>query len=162
MDVHARARRAGLILAAGLMLGAFVVWAQDDDQGSRDALIVRTESGFVRGVLEGHQRSFKGIPFAAPPIGRLRWRPPEPAIPWSGIRDATSFGPDCIQDTGPGVAGQVVPEGSEDCLALNVFIPDSADADSRLPVMVYLFPGGNLAERGYERAGQTGSHPGQS
>ena len=94
MDVHARARRTGLILAAGLMLGAFVVWAQDDNQGSRDGLIVRTESGFVRGILEGHQRSFKGIPFAAPPIGRLRWRPPEPAIPWSGIRDATSFGPD--------------------------------------------------------------------
>jgi para-nitrobenzyl esterase len=102
------------------------------------AQVVHTRAGDISGVLVGSEAQWRGIPYAAPPLGALRWRPPEPVSPWSGVRPATAFAPASIQyDFNGGTLG------SEDCLYLNVFAPSTASASSRLPVMVHLHPGGN-------------------
>src|SRR5215471_14125640 len=78
--------------------------------------LVHIRSGLVRGVIEGNLRAFRGLPYAAPPVGELRWRSPEPPVGWAGIRDASSFGPLCPQIT---AAGNLT--GNEDCLTLNIY-----------------------------------------
>ncbi len=96
---------------------------------------IRTDTGFVSGSIINTQRSFQGIPFAAPPTGENRWRDPQPVTPWHGIRAATRPGPRCAQDEGLGSPSS----DSEDCLYLNVTAP--AKAVDR-PVMVWLHGGG--------------------
>jgi para-nitrobenzyl esterase len=87
-------------------------------------------------------RSFKGIPFAHPPVGDLRWREPQPPKKWSGVRNADEFGPRCMQRTGPGSDYWFRSSGmSEDCLYLNVWTPAKSDRE-KLPVLVYVFGGG--------------------
>ena len=110
---------------------------------------VTTTGGLVTGTssVDGHVRIFSGIPYAAPPVGDLRWRPPQPAAPWTGVRDAAKAGPACTQ-------GQMFPdisfsEQSEDCLTLNVFAPAAAKG-GRLPVMVWIHGGGFQAGGGAE------------
>lgn len=87
------------------------------------------------------------MPYAAPPVGALRWRPPAALTSWSGTRDATQFAQPCIQ-----LDSDTTTVGSEDCLYLNVFVPSSASARSNLPVMVHLHPGGNFFGVPYEDA----------
>jgi len=82
--------------------------------------------------------AFKGIPFAQPPVGDLRWRPPIPEKPWNGSFDATNYGPPCAQNG----AGQMIAGSNEDCLYLNVWTPEWP-AKSRLPVMLWIHGGGN-------------------
>jgi len=81
---------------------------------------------------------FKGIPYAAPPVGPLRWRPPEPVAPWTGVRDAAKFGADCMQKP---LANSRAPGISEDCLTLNVWTPAKTPVGG-LPVMVWVYGGG--------------------
>ena len=108
---------------------------------------VRVDSGELQGVVDDGVVSFKGIPFAAPPVGELRWRPPQPASHWSGVRQAAEFGADCMQGRfgppPPAAAAGAPPARvpSEDCLVLNVWRP--ADPKARnLPVMVWIYGGG--------------------
>jgi len=95
-----------------------------------------TEQGSVRGVAEGQTLAFKGIPYARPPIGELRWKPPVPAVRWDGVRDGSHYGPMCPQI----IADEV--KGDEDCLYVNVWRPKEKP-DHPLPVMVWLTGGGN-------------------
>jgi para-nitrobenzyl esterase len=98
--------------------------------------------GTVQGASGDGVVSFKGIPFAAPPVGDLRWRAPRPVQPWTGVRQATAFGHDCMQVPFPGDAAPLGTPPAEDCLTLNVWRPANAPADARLPVMVWIYGGG--------------------
>ncbi|MCT9093372.1 carboxylesterase family protein [Streptomyces sp. ASQP_92] len=102
------------------------------------APVVRTSAGAVRGSVHEGYRLFQGIPYAAPPVGALRWTPPRPAAPWSGVRDATRPGPACAQAAGEVPGGST----SEDCLYLNVTAPLDATARRPRPVIVWLHGGG--------------------
>jgi para-nitrobenzyl esterase len=108
-----------------------------------DALQVKTDKGKVEGSLTDDQkvRAFKGIPYAAPPVGNLRWQPPQPAAKWSGVRAAKDFGSRCIQSSGYPDMNFRDPGQSEDCLTLNVWAPAGAKHGS-LPVMVWIYGGG--------------------
>jgi para-nitrobenzyl esterase len=130
------------VLIAGLGLpGAGPAAAGAALPPSLDGAVVRTENGLVRGTMGDGFRTFVGIPFAAPPVGSLRWQPPHPARSWHGVRDATTPGSPC-----PAlptiIAGDSSKGGStnEDCLYLNVWTP--SPVRHRLPVMVWIHGGG--------------------
>ncbi len=140
------------LLACSLAIG-FCVAAQT-------APLVRVDSGQLQGAVEEGVTSFKGIPFAAPPVGELRWRPPQPAAPWTGVRNATEFGANCMQGRfGPprAQAANAAPAPSEDCLFLNVWRPASAASSAKLPVMVWIHGGGFVGGSG-SSPGTTGVH----
>jgi para-nitrobenzyl esterase len=105
--------------------------------------VVCIENGAIRGVVEGETLAFKGIPYAAPPLGPLRWRAPRAPAPWEGVRDGSRHGAMCPQLVGKEVKGE------EDCLYLNVWRPRETPVRP-LPVMVWLTGGGNhsLSGRG--------------
>ena len=100
---------------------------------------VRVESGAIEGSAENGVIAYKGVPFAAPPLGELRWREPQPAASWKGTRKASSFAPACMQE-GVSMPGEKPPAVSEDCLYLNIWTP--ARADGHLPVMMWIHGGG--------------------
>ena len=107
--------------------------------------LVRVDSGQLQGVVEDGVVSYKGIPFAAPPVGDLRWRPPQPVARWSGVRHATEFGADCMQarfGPPPAPGGPPTQAPSEDCLFLNVWSPAGATLGAKLPVMFWIYGGG--------------------
>lgn len=106
--------------------------------------VVRTDAGLVRGTVEDGLRRFEGVPFAAPPVGELRWRAPRPVRPWHGVRDATSPRSQCAQ-LAPPYGGQTT--YVEDCLYLNVTTP-ARRAGARLPVMVWVHGGSNVTGSG--------------
>ncbi|WP_158895276.1 carboxylesterase/lipase family protein [Amycolatopsis anabasis] len=131
---------AGLAVFAATV--TFATGAQAEPAGDRDA-VVRTDSGPVRGTVHADHRSFRGIPFAAPPVGELRWQPPRPPSPWTEPRDATKPGDRCAQNAGPLSQAST----SEDCLYLNVTTPRRGPAPPR-PVMVWVHGGGFVSGAG--------------
>jgi para-nitrobenzyl esterase len=101
--------------------------------------VVRIDTGEVRGRASGTSAAFRGIPYAAPPVGELRFRPPAPAESWSGVREATGYGYVCMQSPSS-FEPKGTPMGSEDCLTLNVFSPD-LHPSAPLPVLVFVHGG---------------------
>lgn len=122
--------------AMALVLGAAPAAA-------RSGPVVEAPAGAVRGEARGDLNVFRGLPYAAPPVGPRRWRPPAPAAPWEGIREATRFGPACHQPRPRpgGLYSEELPQLSEDCLTLNIWTPAGARS---APVMVWIH-GGALA-----------------
>jgi para-nitrobenzyl esterase len=104
------------------------------------AAAVRTASGLVEGEQLGDLTAFKGMPFAAPPVGRLRWREPQPVQAWTGVKLLDHFAPRCMQQ-GMYPTNAPAEPMSEDCLYLNLWVPPHA-AGEKLPVMVWIYGGG--------------------
>jgi para-nitrobenzyl esterase len=133
-------RRATAVL--GALLGALLASPTlAAPAAGPDPAVVVTDRGAVRGTVTEHGRAFHAIPYAAPPVGALRWRAPRAAAPWTGVRGATTRGPACAQ-----VASAVLGSPritTEDCLHLDVYTP--ASARRRLPVMVWFHGGGFTA-----------------
>ncbi|HEX5353350.1 MAG TPA: carboxylesterase family protein [Rhodanobacteraceae bacterium] len=130
--------RVATVLAA--IAVAFIVIPSCIASTAPTAPVVQVASGRIRGVQHDGVDIFKGIPFAAPPAGRLRWRPPQPVKPWAGVRPAIRFGHDCMQILSPGDATPRSTRPSEDCLYLNVWAPVSRHG--KLPVIVWIYGGG--------------------
>jgi para-nitrobenzyl esterase len=137
---HAAGRRGAAIAAIGVLAAGTVSCAgpaaAPRPHRSVSPLVVSLTDGQVRGKAVGSTNEYLGIPYAAPPVGPLRWRPPEAPAHWPGIRAATQFAPHCPQSAG--VFGRA--STSEDCLSLNVFAP-AGHRGTALPVMVW-FHGG--------------------
>ncbi|MBS7803992.1 carboxylesterase/lipase family protein [Rhizobiales bacterium TNE-4] len=134
-----------LIIATGLSLAALSAHATDVYHQPRP--ILETKNGKLQGVETQGMVVYRNIPYAAPPVGDLRWRPPQPAQSWSGVRDASRFGEACVQFLVDGLNNELVP-GSEDCLKLNVYAPKNA---KNRPVMVWIHGGGLVEGSGSER-----------
>jgi para-nitrobenzyl esterase len=103
---------------------------------------VRIDSGSLQGAVREEVLYFKGIPFAAPPVGNLRWRPPQPAQKWTAVRQAQQYGADCMQVPFPSDAAPLGVKPAEDCLYLNVWRPVKSTPHEKLPVFVWIYGGG--------------------
>ncbi|WP_395327176.1 carboxylesterase family protein [Novosphingobium sp. BL-8H] len=130
----AAGRGAKLALALSLCLGAACAAHADPET------VVQVENGSLEGSETDGVLSWKGIPFAAPPVGDLRWRAPQSAADWDGVRKATEYGHDCMQKPFDGDAAPLGTPPAEDCLYANVWRPEKAGG--KLPVVVWIYGGG--------------------
>jgi len=110
--------------------------------------VVQAQSGALQGVVVGNEVAFRGIPYAAPPLGDLRWQPPQGPLAWAGTRDASAYGDMCMQTDDN--TNQAV--GSEDCLFLNIFVSSQVPHGRKQPVMVFIHGGSNRQGGGGGRA----------
>ena len=141
-------RIAGVCLfVAAFGAGALVLFLRPPR--SRPADPVQIAEGLIEGLREGNLTVYRGVPYASPPVGELRWRPPRPPSHWQGLLKADAFRPACPQ-IGPAVPGMEVLPTSEDCLYLNMWTPDSRQT-AKLPVMVWLYGGNNTNGSGSAR-----------
>ena len=140
-----------------LMITAAILFAAATAASAAITEPVKTDAGLVSGAAgnDAAVRVFKGIPFAAPPVGPLRWRAPQPPAKWDGVRAATTFGPRCMQGGGGGgrAGAPPPPATSEDCLYINVWTT-AASSTAKLPVMVWSYGGaftqGSGSTAGYD------------
>lgn len=128
-----------------LLIISFVAFAQLDVKSPR----VLTVNGMIEGLNNSGVKVFKGIPFAAPPVGELRWKEPQPVKNWEGVRKADKFGPRAMQLPVFGDMNFGSDKMSEDCLYLNIWTPAVA-GNEKLPVLVYFYGGGLVAGGGCE------------
>jgi para-nitrobenzyl esterase len=143
-----------------LRIGAFVfalamaTAVQAQAPAPAETIKVQVEGGTLSGMATGTAHVFKNVPYAAPPVGKLRWAAPGPVVPWTGERDATVNGPSCMQKMnadGTPNDGSANGPVSEDCLQLNVFAPKAA---KKAPVMVWIHGGGHRTGAGWIYDGQ--------
>jgi len=130
-----------LVVLCAITLGAVPAYAKKVHKIPRTPVVV-TPSGKLRGVINGDIAEFLGIPYAAAPVGNLRWMPPQPFGRWQGVLDASAFGSQCTQPGGV---------GTENCLFLNIYVPIKKNAskkDRRPPVMFWIHGGGLTAGAG--------------
>lgn len=146
-------KRTFMLMAGVAMLGAPIAATAQSN-----APIVANENGKLRGTLEDGVASWKDIPFAAPPVGPLRWRAPQPAANWSGVRDATQYSNDCMQKPFGGDAAPLGTTPAEDCLYANVWKP--VKATGKLPVIVWIY-GGGFVNGGASPPTYSGAHMAQ-
>ncbi len=142
ITTHRRRGRRGLVPVALLSAAVLIagcsrgdVTGQTPATAMRDG-VVHLSMGLVRGEVAVDYRLFQGIPYAAAPVGPLRWQPPQPPAPWPGMRDASKPGPQCMQES----RGRK--STSEDCLSLNVWTPPVTAGAGKHPVMVWIHGGG--------------------
>ncbi|GGM11220.1 carboxylesterase/lipase family protein [Nakamurella endophytica] len=141
-------RTLGACLAAALAVSGALVSAPAADAGRpahSSSLVVRTDKGVVRGAVSYGVEGFLGIPYAAAPVGRLRWQPPQPAAKWKGVRSAASFGSQCPQGVG---LDSEFGSTDENCLFVNVQRRVGTRSDAKLPVYVYIHGGGFVTGSG--------------
>lgn len=140
----------GTLAAAGIgVVGIFAAPVSSTDASAGQG-VVRTDQGLLRGVTHSGYTTFQGIPYAAPPVGKLRWAPPHAAAAWHGVRDATRAGSSCPQMAG---FDATTPSTNEDCLYLNVTTPRHRPGQ-RLPVLVFLHGGGFYGGAGNQYGGE--------
>src|SRR5262245_57543747 len=123
-----------------LALCTLVGYATTSLAASADPAVVKVDTGTLKGTSTAGVLSWKGIPFAAPPLGDLRWRAPQPAANWQGVRDASAYGNDCMQVPFGGDAAPLGTPPNENCLFANVWRPEGAR--SKLPVIFWIYGGG--------------------
>ncbi|MDO4163465.1 MAG: carboxylesterase family protein [Bacteroides sp.] len=149
-----------LIMATGLLAASCTQTARNSTnsttvaiEGTQLAAIEQPQAQVAEGILEGINESgiavFKGVPFAAPPVGDLRWKAPQPVEKWNGVRKATEYGPNPMQQNIFGDMAFGTDKMGEDCLYLNIWTP-AKSVNDKLPILIYFNGGGLMAGSGSE------------
>lgn len=129
------------VVILGLLLCAYSIDSHASNQSDMTRIgVTQTTNGPIKGFVENGVKKFLGIPYAAPPVGNLRWRPPQPHADWTEVKDTTQFGNTCPQTIT--LLTFAAKSSTEDCLYLNVFAPSTNNTNEKLPVMVWFHGGG--------------------